>query len=379
MTERGQCHADAPQVLARVARDAQVIVAVPAAAVLLTTVAVNLRNRRKLQQALPYLLEDQLLREVEAYHFAIGPVRQGRLSVAVVARERMDAWMDWLRAADLQAAHLLPETLLLPFQEDRWTLLIQPQMTWVRTGECSGFACDTDNLELMLTRAAAAARPVRIACHLAPTLDQAVVLARLHSALPDLEIEVRVTPDVDLLLAQSLEALPALDLGQQSYALGGGWQQAQRWRWPAILAGVWLTLLTGRQIYDQTLLGREDALLQAKALQLYRSAFPQDQRIIDPRAQMQQHLHELQARQGQEGFLKLLGEAAPVLAAMPGFQLRGLQYHEGVLEIDLQTTSIQALEQAKTRLAASPVMLEVVSVAAQGPLIQGRVHVRSRV
>lgn len=377
--ERGQCPADAPTLLTQVVQDAQVIVAVPATAVLLTAVKVNLRNRQKLRQALPYLLEDQLLKDVEAYHFAIGPQHDGQLSVAVITHERMRAWTSWLQAAQVQVAHMLPETLLLPHSGDQWTVLVQQELTLVRTDELNGFACDTANLQLVLARAAAAKPPAQIICYLAEDLDSATFAEHISSILPDTNITLFNTKDVDYLLAQSLTVLPSLNLLQQQYALGGSWQeQAQRWRLPAILAGSWLILMAGRQVYNQILLSHEASLLQTQTMQLYRDVFPQDKRIVDVRAQMQQHLRELRDRQGQEGFLKLLGEAAPVLAAMPGFQLRGLQYHDGVLDIDLQAANVQALDQAKAKLSTRPVALEVVSVESQGPIVNGRISIRSR-
>ena len=75
--------------------DRKVIVLVPATDVLTTSVHVPIRSGAKLRAALPFALEESLADDVEDLHFAAGTPREsGRLPVAIVARDKMDAWLD---------------------------------------------------------------------------------------------------------------------------------------------------------------------------------------------------------------------------------------------------------------------------------------------
>ncbi len=72
--------------LMQIAYDKQVIVIVPATDVLLTTTILPKMSQSRLQQALPYALEEQLITDVENLHFAIALKQSNdELTVAVVA------------------------------------------------------------------------------------------------------------------------------------------------------------------------------------------------------------------------------------------------------------------------------------------------------
>ncbi len=77
----------------------RVCVLVPGADVLLAEPEVPVKAGAKLQQLLPYALEEQLADDIDDLHFAVGK-RAGdssRSPVAVVARALLDEWLATLR------------------------------------------------------------------------------------------------------------------------------------------------------------------------------------------------------------------------------------------------------------------------------------------
>ena len=71
----------------------QVIVLVPSAEVLTTSVDIPVKGAR-LQAALPYALEEHLAEDVEDLHFAAGNKRSsGSTPVSVVSHARMEEWI----------------------------------------------------------------------------------------------------------------------------------------------------------------------------------------------------------------------------------------------------------------------------------------------
>ncbi len=143
----------------------QVIVLVPSEQVILTEVAVPTANRQRQRLAVPYLLEDLLVADVDQLHFALGSYEDGKVAVAVVAHEQMRHWMEQLAKAGIQPKFMAPDVLALPLREEAWSVALTGDMATIRTGLQSGFSCDADNLPLLLDQALQLAenrRPARL-------------------------------------------------------------------------------------------------------------------------------------------------------------------------------------------------------------------------
>lgn len=90
-------------------RDRRLIVLVPGAEVLTTTVDIPVKGARLLA-ALPYALEESVAEDVEQLHFAPGSRRDNnRVPVSAVRRSLLDDWLERLREAGLEADRVVPE------------------------------------------------------------------------------------------------------------------------------------------------------------------------------------------------------------------------------------------------------------------------------
>lgn len=115
--------------------DDEVIAIIPGQDVLLTTAA----------------LEEDLLDEPEALHFATGPYQKDHpLAVAVIKKTVLEHWLGLLRQQQIQPNVLIPTTLALPCKENQWTITTINNMAHVRTGLYAGFSCEIANLALFL-------------------------------------------------------------------------------------------------------------------------------------------------------------------------------------------------------------------------------------
>src|SRR5215470_13654416 len=93
-----------------------ICVVVPGTDVLLTEPELPVKAGAKLQQIVPYALEEQLAEDIDELHFAIGK-RVGdapTTPVAVVALSLMDEWTSTLKAAGLVPESMYVESDLLP-------------------------------------------------------------------------------------------------------------------------------------------------------------------------------------------------------------------------------------------------------------------------
>jgi general secretion pathway protein L len=323
----------------------------PGEAVVLSAVTLPFRQRAKRLQAIPYALEDQLADTVEDLHFALGDSQGLTTVVAAVRRNVLDGWLAACSEAGLNVAAVLPEPLLLPYSDDAWSLLLDGERAVVRTGPWQGFAGDHNTLALHLQLALAEAGespPTRL---------------RLWGEAPPALAELGLELHQEATQPQPLAVFAAgyqpttLNLLQGSYSRQANLSRWLRpWRFAAALAGLWVGLQLVAQVGEYWQLHREQTQLRLAMEQVYKDAVPDARKLVNPRAQLETRLREL--RQGTDSpaaaFLDLLYRGSQPLPGMAGITLRGLRYKENELDLDLESSNLELLDQLKQRLGEQP-------------------------
>lgn len=345
-------------------------VLVPGEEVLLTRVELPPGNRKQLLAAIPYALEESLAAEIEDQHFARGTgVEQGRPAVAVIARERLEFWLDLLRTEGLEPSFMTPETLALPWTPGRRTLLLTAGRALVRSGDQEGYTLESDSLAF-----------------LANAGESGLELYRQDSEtkLP-VELVARVmidepAPDPAVLWAVGLEEKKAVNLLQGAYNPNAHWEKHWRqWRLPALLLLALIMVGGADGLREFFQLRGYDQHLRAEVEEVYRRSFPAAQRVVKPRAQME---HQLQTMRGDAagyaglGFLALLDRATPTLAAAGGLQLRGLRYREGELDLEIEIADLQGLDGLKKELERQGMAVEIRAATSREAVVQARLQVK---
>src|SRR5580704_6318745 len=105
----------------------RICVLVPGTDVLLTDPEVPMKAGTKLQQVVPYALEEQLADDIDDLHFALGKraADSHRTPVAVVSRTLMDEWLAALRAAGIEPECLYADSELLPANPGQAVALLE--------------------------------------------------------------------------------------------------------------------------------------------------------------------------------------------------------------------------------------------------------------
>jgi general secretion pathway protein L len=357
----------------------QVTVAVPGTDVILTKVAVPTRNRGRMAAAVPYLLEEQLAADVDDSHFALGERdAEGRVAVAVVSRARMDAWLSRLAEAGIQADKLIPETLLLPYISETWTLLIERDCVNLRSAAQGGMTLDSTNMAFVLRRAVAELDVKPTALHAWVAGDAADVAVFPEDLGLEVRIEPLTVPPLAFLARQAYEE-NIIDLLQGSYSrreqLGKLWRP---WRPAAVLLAVWMVLQFGVKIYQHHELQTSENKLREEISGIYLQTFPEAKRVVDARLQMEQHLRELRGGSGEVGgFLKLLAEVSGPAADLGGVDIDRLSYKEGEMNIALTISDLQRLEQLKDRLnSVTGVPVDIQSATTRNNRVEARLQIK---
>ena len=327
----------------------QILVA-PSEAVTLHRLALPSRKRSTWARAVPFALEDYLVEDIETLHFALGGVvDNGYLPVAVVDRTLLSAWLETCDQAGLTPAVVMPDPLLLPWQNDEWSVLLEARRALVRTGRWEGFATERDNLALLLAQALAEAGETK------PRRLRVWGASATELAETGVELSPEDTPIEPLaLFASGYQPATVLNLLQGGYSRQAHWGRWLRpWRAAAALAGMTLLVQIAGQVYDHWRLQREVTALRTEIERTFKDALPEATRIVNPKVQMETRLREL-APSGGSGFLELLYQGAQPLAHFPNVTLRGLGYRDGQLDLALEGGDPAVLDRLRQQFERQP-------------------------
>lgn len=349
----------------------------PPSATLLTRTTLPTRSRAKIQQALPFALEDQLIGEPDQLHFAYRILEDNSLAVAVTARERVQAWNSHLNAAGLQSSSLCPAELALPYDDSSWTVAFREEEIWVRTGIASGFACQASvrTPPPQLLMALHEARAIQSAPQNLTILQPPAGFDKNTWAT---ELNLSVQAQNQDFWSSDHDFAPALNLLQGSFASSSHMKElAPALRPAAIMLAVWVIGSIGFDLWEWWQLKRTSENLRQEMTSLFRRSFPDAQVVQDPALQMQRLVSDMRGKSGKAStadLLPLLGNIAPVIQASPQLKLRGMQYGDSRLILDVTLPDFQTMESVKSAFIAHGMQVEVVGANSTPSGIEGRLR-----
>ena len=87
---------DSDESIPRLTPDDLVVLMLPGSQILHISARVPSRQQKKIRQAAPYMIEDQLAQDVEELHFAFGQQRDDLVPLCVIDRKGLAACIEWL-------------------------------------------------------------------------------------------------------------------------------------------------------------------------------------------------------------------------------------------------------------------------------------------
>lgn len=351
--------------LAQAGAGRRVHLLVSGSAVLIARVAVPAQQRGRALAAIPWALEDRLAEDVGSLHFAVGERHDnGEWSVAVIAREVLDRWLDACATVGIEPASMGAEPLSLPAPAaGEWVALEEPGQITVRTAVDGAFACEPGMLGLV---AAALEKPARIRRLGAADVAWPPALAAVLAAPEPLE---------DALAA--FTASPGIELLQGPYdRRERSARQLRRWRLPAVIAVGVLAVFGARLALDYNALGAREAELHERLQTIFQKTFPDVQQVRDPRARMAARLRLLRDHgDGGADFADLLAGAGGVLSGRSGARLSGLTWRGEKLEVEVGADDLQALDRVRRGLVDAGLSAELRGADRREGGIDGRITV----
>lgn len=298
------------------------------------------QKARWMRQALPYAVEELLAEEVELFHLALGEMTaDGRYRVFAIRRSLLGGWLDELQDRDVNVAAIYLDADLLPRDGDQ---ALQVGERVLLGGE----------LEARLAIAAERWPQFRGFC---TTL-----------------VQPSVSDEPYQLLAQG--RAKAVDLAQGEFAPRRDNQAWTVWKPFVALLALWAVGYLGFCMVQTWQLERRGDAFNAASVALYKELFPEDQRIVNLKAQFAEHLS--QGQQSEGGFLSMLEQASGAIAeAKSPLTVVQVDYSQvrGDLALQIRAKDFSALEQLRQRLVEGGLKVQLGSASREEQGITARV------
>lgn len=361
------------------------IVLVPGEQVLFTSASIPSRQKRKILQALPYMVEEQLAQDVEECHFAVGDwTGRGDIAVAVVDREQMRSWLDSLQSSGFTAQVMVTDSLCVPMLGEHRNILIDADRALIRSGKNLAMAVDRELLGTVLSlpeNVEEGEESEGVSFLIDPQVEESISLQ-----LTQWQAELNCPVSKELLDYSPFETLcrnydsAAINLLQAEFTpVESVSNSSASWKsvaWVAVgCFFLHILFLTGKGAY----LSFEADRFKQEAMALYVDVYPKDRNIRDIRRRWQTHLRGSNAPVQQKDFLTVLGEAA---GNMDGsrLQLDNVNFNEkrGDLILQMRGASSDRLVEYAERLVKRGMAAEIGTITTNqdDESVQGSVRIR---
>lgn len=362
---------------------------VPGTKVVTREVEYTEKEKKHLRTLLPFQLEETVIGDVDRFHFALGPMADGKASIAYVEK----AWLEqafaqlaalnveitqcWSAPAALPLAAPAPVTdeTLTP-DADSWTLQLHQGVVMVRYDRFLAFSVDRPHAAVALQLLLTAQKRVDQLPALTLRAETEEQLQQLYDSLPSaLQGEV-----VNRHLVQFWDldySGSGINLCQGSFSqrlpVERWWSN---WRTVAMLAAACLGVHVGTLLYQISDLRGENLVIRQQIEASYRRAVPQGA-LVDAERQLSGLVRELQPA-GQSGSVtNLLAKVLPPLAQSSAISLRSIQYigDAGEINLQLQASEYEAIESLRGNIEANGLRAELLGSSAQGNTHSARLKV----
>jgi general secretion pathway protein L len=367
----------------------RICVLVPGTDVLLAEPEVPMKAGTKLQQVVPYALEEQLADDIDDLHFAIGKraADSARTPVAVIRRSLMDEWLTSLKSSGLDPESMYTESDLLPQNPGQAVALMEEDVVVVRPPMGSPVTLPVEALGEALEIAQQQGSP-----ELAATGVRGLVLytgaAEWHQHSSKIEslrerfdgIKIQLLSAGPLaLFAQQLPIVTPINLLQGPYTPTTtrtvGWKS---WRVAAILLASLVGLHVAGKAAELTALKRNEHTLDDSIGQTFRQAMPGERSTLDARRRMEQKLAAAQNGGGSGGLLPALQALVQARSVAPGATLQALSFRQGTVEMKIAAKDASSLDHVCQSLRSNGFQADLTSGNTTSSGYEGRIQVRPK-
>ena len=354
----------------------QLIFLAPAGDVLVKTVEFSANERKHILKTVPYLLEENLISDIDDLHIVMAKPGSDSLTVAAVDEENMAHWLALFEEAGLTLHLCLPEQLVLLPQQN-WSLFYWDQQYLFRNQQGMVYVIDSANIEMAMNIATEqfAELPASINLIVSDEMEKEAALNGLPDALSHL-INMEVKP-LQVSISEQLSFASTWNFLQGKFARTAQWAAIwKQWQVAVIMLAVAFVVHTGVSYGEFQQLDAQNLTLRQEIEKVHRTIFPKGQ-IVDPKRQMETELKRLKGG-GSGGFVIILEKIGGAMNGAAGLELNSISYDvkNGDVRLDLVVENFQEVEKIKSGVEKHGLMVELLNSNAQGQKVRARLRVK---
>jgi general secretion pathway protein L len=368
----------------------RICVLVPGTDVLLAEPEVPMKAGTKLQQVVPFALEEQLADDIDDLHFAIGKraADSSRTPVAVIRRSLMDEWLTSLKTSGIEPESMYTDSDLLPQNPGQAVALMEEDVVVVRAPlaapvtlpvEALGEALEiaqqgTGSAELETT----GTRGLILYTGAAEWHQHSAQIESLRERFDGIKIQLLSAGPLAL-FAQQLPTAAPINLLQGTYAPTTartvGWKS---WRVAAILLACLIGLHVAGKAAELASLKRNERTLDKSIGETFRIAMPGETNTADARRRIEARYVAIQNGGGSSGLLPALQAVVQARSAAPGTTLQALSFRQGTVDMKLLAKDATSLDRLTQSMKANGWQAELTSGNTTSAGYEGRIQIRGK-
>lgn len=377
-----------------------VIVLVPSAEVLTTTVDMPIKGGPKLQAALPYALEEFLADDVDQLHFAAGTrYSSGLIPVSVVNREKLEQWMFCLDEAGIVATSIIADIYGLARIPGTISLLVANQQVVINDGADTALlmegvspgdalaaigafddgtaAKDEDNSDEDITTMG---MPRHVLVYCAPEDEERYQhdWIAMRQELDSLDVKL-LSDGVLPRLAVTVASGAGINLLQGQYGrkidLYGVFQP---WKYVAMLLLALVVIAIGGKGASFYSLKNELASLQQQFHLEYQQLVPGAALPRDPGAAVRSLLARTGSTQTPQIFLRSLEQLSLAVEQNNSASIQAISFRAGVIDVRLSAPDVATLDSIQRAIAqGGRFKATIQSTVQDGDRVNSRIQIQS--
>jgi general secretion pathway protein L len=329
----------------------RICVLVPGTDVLVAEPELPTKAGTKLQQLVPYALEEQLADDIDDLHFAIGkrPSDSTRTPVAVVTRALMDQWLTALKSNGLDPEVMYADSDLLPQNPGQSVALLEEDVVVVRPPSGSPVTLPADALHEALEMAQSstadggAGRGLILYTGAPEWHEHSAQVEALRERFDGIKIQLLASGPLAL-FAQQLPQATATNLLQGPYTPTTSRAVGLRaWRVAAILLLCLIGLHVVGKATELSLLKSNEHKLDVSLREAIQTVMPGQSNSPDARKLLEQRLAAVRAS-STSGLLPALEALVQAKGAAPAATVQALSFHNGSLELKVGAPDASSLD-----------------------------------
>ena len=305
-------------------------------------------NKQQLN-AIAYTIEDSLAQDIEECFFSTTTGRdQHQVDVAVIDREKMNLYADFLSSHQINAHSISPQIYLCPWSDDAEllaTVSAHDEGFIVRYGINSGFYCAAAslnrNLKLLISQ-----------------ISDEKTRLEIYALDVDFKLDHEGLKIVNLApietIAQKCDLRHTLDLKQKehrsSYQL---FSTLKHWKWPVASAVLLVMVLVAIQLVDRYQKQLKLDSIYNDQYVLLKKYLPEASPEKSSKKQLINALSSFENGQGGAGFIDFMHEYARLKSEFLTVKTSKIQYFDSKLVVNLESKNLSSLEAFRSKLAQS--------------------------